>query len=77
MACFHPAVDLGFQITVIIDVSVVLISQCRGAHSLTLCFDLNRMKYYNGCLFHKVEKDFLAQSGDPTGTGSGGDSVYK
>ncbi|KAE8784132.1 Peptidyl-prolyl cis-trans isomerase-like 4 [Hordeum vulgare] len=35
------------------------------------------MKYYNGCLFHKVEKDFLAQSGDPTGTGSGGDSVYK
>ncbi|KAE8769040.1 Peptidyl-prolyl cis-trans isomerase-like 4 [Hordeum vulgare] len=25
------------------------------------------MKYYNGCLFHKVEKDFLAQSGDPTG----------
>lgn len=49
----------------------------RGAHSLTLCFDLNRMKYYNGCLFHKVEKDFLAQSGDPTGTGSGGDSVYK
>ncbi|XP_044948947.1 peptidyl-prolyl cis-trans isomerase CYP59-like [Hordeum vulgare subsp. vulgare] len=36
-----------------------------------------RMKYYNGCLFHKVEKDFLEQSGDPTGTGSGGDSVYK
>ncbi|KAE8813724.1 Peptidyl-prolyl cis-trans isomerase-like protein 4 [Hordeum vulgare] len=36
-----------------------------------------KMKYYNGCLFHKVEKDFLAQSGDPTGTGSGGDSVYK
>ncbi|KAI5014351.1 hypothetical protein ZWY2020_055741 [Hordeum vulgare] len=25
----------------------------------------------------RVEKDFLAQSGDPTGTGSGGDSVYK
>ncbi|KQK15116.1 peptidyl-prolyl cis-trans isomerase CYP59 isoform X2 [Brachypodium distachyon] len=40
---------------------------------LKLC----KMKYYNGCLFHKVEKDFLAQSGDPTGTGSGGDSVYK
>jgi peptidyl-prolyl cis-trans isomerase-like 4 len=35
------------------------------------------MKYYNGCLFHKVEKDFLAQTGDPTGTGAGGDSVYK
>ncbi|KAI4980170.1 hypothetical protein ZWY2020_020655 [Hordeum vulgare] len=36
----------------------------------------SRMKYYNGCLFHKVEKDFLAQSGDPLGQ-SGGDSVYK
>ncbi|XP_073001034.1 peptidyl-prolyl cis-trans isomerase CYP59 [Typha latifolia] len=40
---------------------------------LKLC----KMKYYNGCLFHKVEKDFLAQAGDPTGTGTGGDSVYK
>ncbi|KAE8791488.1 hypothetical protein D1007_34079 [Hordeum vulgare] len=58
-------------------VVVVLFSQAEGGHSLTLWFDLNRMKYYNGCLFHKVEKDFLEQSGDPTGTGSGGDSVYK
>ncbi|KAJ6810658.1 peptidyl-prolyl cis-trans isomerase CYP59 [Iris pallida] len=40
---------------------------------LKLC----RMKYYNGCLFHKVEKDFMAQTGDRTGTGTGGDSVYK
>ncbi|KAK3042598.1 hypothetical protein RJ639_000850 [Escallonia herrerae] len=36
-----------------------------------------RIKYYNGCLFHTVQKDFTAQTGDPTGTGSGGDSVYK
>ncbi|XP_044362674.1 peptidyl-prolyl cis-trans isomerase CYP59 [Triticum aestivum] len=40
---------------------------------LKLC----KMKYYNGCLFHKVAKDFVAQTGDPTGTGAGGDSVYK
>ncbi|KAL2941304.1 Peptidyl-prolyl cis-trans isomerase CYP59, partial [Bienertia sinuspersici] len=33
--------------------------------------------YYNGCLFHTVHKDFVAQTGDPTGTGTGGDSVYK
>ncbi|KAL6567643.1 cytochrome P450 monooxygenase 59 [Orobanche gracilis] len=33
--------------------------------------------YYNGCLFHTVQKDFTAQTGDPTGTGSGGDSIYK
>ncbi|KAL8469486.1 hypothetical protein ACS0TY_032362 [Phlomoides rotata] len=38
---------------------------------------LCKIKYYNGCLFHTVQKDFTAQTGDPTGTGSGGDSVYK
>lgn len=36
-----------------------------------------RIKYYNGCLFHMVQKDFTAQTGDPTATGTGGDSVYK
>eukprot|EP00227_Mantoniella_beaufortii_P002979 CAMPEP_0197607550 /NCGR_PEP_ID=MMETSP1326-20131121/47330_1 /TAXON_ID=1155430 /ORGANISM="Genus nov. species nov., Strain RCC2288" /LENGTH=342 /DNA_ID=CAMNT_0043175625 /DNA_START=312 /DNA_END=1337 /DNA_ORIENTATION=- len=40
---------------------------------LKLC----KMKYYNNCLFHAVTKDFCVQSGDPTGTGQGGDSVYK
>ncbi|KAA3490168.1 peptidyl-prolyl cis-trans isomerase CYP59 [Gossypium australe] len=40
---------------------------------LKLC----KIKYYHGCLFHTVQKDFTAQTGDPTGTGSGGDSVYK
>ncbi|GMI92902.1 hypothetical protein HRI_002959500 [Hibiscus trionum] len=40
---------------------------------LKLC----KIKYYNGCLFHTVQKDFTAQTGDPTGTASGGDSVYK
>ncbi|KZV56313.1 hypothetical protein F511_00310 [Dorcoceras hygrometricum] len=38
---------------------------------------LCKIKYYNGCLFHTVQKDFTAQTGDPTGTGSGGDSLYK
>lgn len=36
-----------------------------------------RIKYYNNVLFHNVQKDFLIQSGDPTGTGKGGDSVFK
>ncbi|PNX57336.1 hypothetical protein L195_g058644, partial [Trifolium pratense] len=36
-----------------------------------------RIKYYNGCLFHTVQKDFTAQTGDPTGTGTAGDSIYK
>lgn len=27
--------------------------------------------YYDGCIFHRVIKDFMAQTGDPTGTGAG------
>ncbi|XP_037450717.1 peptidyl-prolyl cis-trans isomerase CYP59-like [Triticum dicoccoides] len=40
---------------------------------LKLC----KIKYYNGCLFYRVDRDFLAHTGDLTGTGTGGDTVYK
>ncbi|XP_074310120.1 peptidyl-prolyl cis-trans isomerase CYP59-like [Silene latifolia] len=40
---------------------------------LKLC----KKKYYNGCLFHTVQNNFIAQTGDPTGSESGGDSIYK
>jgi cyclophilin family peptidyl-prolyl cis-trans isomerase len=33
---------------------------------------LARDGYYNGVSFHRVIQDFVAQTGDPTGTGSGG-----
>lgn len=32
--------------------------------------------YYNGIIFHRVIKDFMIQAGDPTGTGSGGESLW-
>lgn len=32
--------------------------------------------YYNGLSFFKVLKDFVVQTGDPLGTGSGGDSMW-
>ncbi|BEJ15961.1 hypothetical protein CspHIS471_0505660 [Cutaneotrichosporon sp. HIS471] len=32
--------------------------------------------YYDGCLFHRNIKGFMAQTGDPTGTGKGGQSIW-
>lgn len=33
---------------------------------------LARQGFYDGCTFHRVIPGFVAQAGDPTGTGSGG-----
>lgn len=33
---------------------------------------LSRQGFYNGTIFHRVIADFMAQGGDPTGTGRGG-----
>jgi cyclophilin family peptidyl-prolyl cis-trans isomerase len=37
---------------------------------------LAKEKYFDGIIFHRVAKDFVIQAGDPTGTGSGGKSIY-
>jgi len=34
--------------------------------------ELARAKFYDGIVFHRVIDGFMAQTGDPTGTGSGG-----
>jgi peptidyl-prolyl cis-trans isomerase-like 4 len=39
---------------------------------LKLC----KIKYYNNVIFHSIDKDFIAQSGDQSGTGKGGSSIY-
>ena len=39
---------------------------------LKLC----KLKYYNGCLFYNVQQNYICQTGDPTGTGKGGNSVF-
>lgn len=33
--------------------------------------------YYDGLTFHRVIRDFCVQGGDPTGTGMGGESIWK
>eukprot|EP01039_Chlorochromonas_danica_P013283 gene13283-15346_t len=39
---------------------------------LKLC----QIKYYNNHLIYNLQQNYLVQSGDPTGTGRGGNSIY-
>jgi cyclophilin family peptidyl-prolyl cis-trans isomerase len=38
---------------------------------------LAKSGYYDGVIFHRVIRDFMIQWGDPTGTGRGGQSIWK
>ena len=43
------------------------------------CFNflaLAASNYYDGTIFTRIIKKFIAQGGDPTGTGKGGESIY-
>lgn len=43
------------------------------------CFNflkLCKIKYYNYCLVFEIKKNYTARCGDPTNTGSGGESIY-
>lgn len=40
---------------------------------MSLC----QAKYYDGVLFHRIITGFMMQGGDPTGTGRGGESIWK
>ncbi len=37
--------------------------------------ELTKKGFYDGVIFHRVIKDFMAQTGDPTGTGTGGSEM--
>jgi len=67
--------------------SIVVFETNQGNIELTLFADkapktvenfvgLVKKGYYNGLIFHRVIKGFMIQGGDPTGTGSGGTSLW-
>ncbi|XP_017289596.1 peptidyl-prolyl cis-trans isomerase-like 4 [Kryptolebias marmoratus] len=57
------------------DIVIDLFTDERPKTSLNF-LKLCKIKYYNYCLIHNVQRDFIIQTGDPTGTGRGGESVY-
>ncbi len=45
---------------------------CTSENFITLC----KRGYYDGCIVHRSIKNFMMQTGDPTGTGKGGESCW-
>jgi len=45
-------------------------------HTVKNFVTLGSRGYYNNIIFHRVIKDFMIQTGDPEGTGMGGESIY-
>ena len=53
------------------DIKVELLAD-RAPRTVNNFVFLARQGYYDGTTFHRVLADFMAQGGDPTGTGAGG-----
>uniref|UniRef100_UPI003AAB9FAC peptidyl-prolyl cis-trans isomerase-like 4 isoform X1 n=1 Tax=Centroberyx gerrardi TaxID=166262 RepID=UPI003AAB9FAC len=57
------------------DIVIDLFTEERPKTSLNF-LKLCKIKYYNYCLVHNVQRDFIVQTGDPTGNGRGGESIF-
>jgi cyclophilin family peptidyl-prolyl cis-trans isomerase len=55
-------------------VSILLFPNAAPAH-VDRIKTLARQGFYNGVIFHRVIDGFMAQTGDPTGTGTGGSQL--
>ncbi|XP_053663004.1 peptidyl-prolyl cis-trans isomerase sig-7 [Anopheles marshallii] len=61
--------------TTIGDITVDLFLKERPLAALNF-LKLCKLKYYNFNLFHTIQSEFIAQTGDPSGVGDGGMSIW-
>ena len=54
------------------DIILIVLSNSKTPITIKNFKKLVKEKFYDGLIFHRVIKDFMVQTGDPTGTGSGG-----
>ena len=54
------------------DIILIVLSNSKTPITIKNFKKLVKEKYYDGLIFHRVIEDFMIQTGDPTGTGSGG-----
>lgn len=60
-----------FPITAVVSTSLTsLLKTCKNFQILA------QRGYYNNLLVHRIIPNFMIQTGDPTGTGRGGTSIY-
>lgn len=72
-ASFVIAEDKDYQAILITNKGEMLVDLFEEApNTINNFIFLSLHHYYEGIVFHRVLEDFMAQTGDPTGTGSGG-----
>ncbi|KAI2463295.1 cyclophilin-like domain-containing protein [Annulohypoxylon bovei var. microspora] len=57
----------------------VMTLELYTAHAPRTCHNFRALcakGYYDNVVFHRIIANFMAQTGDPTGTGRGGTSIY-
>ena len=74
-----PALDLDPENTLVLElkdgqVLIALLPQIAPKHVAQIK-TLVRQGFYDGIVWHRVMEGFMAQTGDPTGTGSGDSSL--
>jgi peptidylprolyl isomerase len=79
VAITHPAQAADPENTLLMDLPwgrvVIEMSPNLAPQHVARIKELTRKGFYDGTVFHRVIGGFMAQGGDPTGTGTGGSGV--